>query len=775
MWIENDTRKAPRHDPELAVFPFDREGEEWLTMLRTAMEPGELGKLGSYELISEVARGGQSIVYRAFDATTKRDVALKIVRAGRLAPASVIARFQREIEATSRLEHPSIVVLYGAELLDGEPTLIMRWVDGLPFVQWAHASGRKLRDTVRACLAVCQAVHHAHQRGIIHRDLKPSNILVDADGRPYVLDFGLAKFEAQEHSDMTRDGQFLGTVEYAAPEQLASGAAVADVRSDIYSLGLMFDKAWQAGGGVDRDLRAIAAKATSEQPEDRYASVSTLEQDLSSWLSGQPVSARNANAFQRTVRLVRRRPAASLGAALTATALIVLTVFLGVQTYRYKAEAERANAVQRLFEGALTPREGALPSSSITVADALIQAAERLERAEDVPALTLAELHQTLAKRFASFGMWNRAEDQAIKAIELGEPLGRRAWPALAAAYRTRGTVTALRGDPDAVAYSDRSKNLIEQVHGRQSPEYADAMTEYVYSGWKTGLLPPEEIERLFADSLDLSQSLERGNPQGRAMTLRTFAEFLMERDRPEEALSALAQAQAVLDESPDPSRRTWTLTTVEYVTLLIRLKQYDTADRVLQSALARAQRVGDPLDESRLLWMLGELYEIAGGVDGATTSALTMLDRSIDRRLEIVAPEFVGKPGLLRWEELCRQGADQLIAPYRFAAAYAHVQFRSGEHDDAIALVDRLIELFPDGRDAPFALQCALEKAKMLSDMQRPNDAWILLESLKDRIEALPTEHTLHRQFEGLRESVSASRTPPASAKPSDAPFPPQ
>lgn len=773
MWTENDAKKTRLHDPELAVFPFDGEGEGWLTMLRAAMEPGELGRLGTYELVSEVARGGQSVVYRAFDTSTKRYVALKLVRAGRLAPASVIARFQREIEATSRLEHPSIVVLYGAELLDGEPTLIMRWVDGLPFVQWAHAPHRKIRDIVRASIDVCNAVHHAHQRGIIHRDLKPSNVLVDADGRPYVLDFGLAKFETQEHSDVTRDGQFVGTVEYAAPEQLANGAALSDVRSDVYSLGLMFNKAWQSVGRGDRDLRAIAAKATQALPEDRYASVNALEADLLSWLLGQPVSARNANAFQRMVRVVRRRPAASLGVALTAAALIVLTVFLGVQTHRYKSEAERASAVQRLFEGALTPREDAVPSSSITVADALIQAAERLGRAEDVPANTLAELHQTLAKRFASFGMWNRAEEQAIKAIEFGEPLGREAWPTLAAAYRTRGTVAALHGDARAVEYSERSKNFIEQVHGQHSPEFADALTEYVYSGWKTHALSSQKVEQLFNDSLNLSQSLDGGNPNGRAMTLRTFAEFLLEQDRPDEALSAMGQAQAVLDGASDSSRKAWTLTTVEYVTLLVRLNRFDKADHVLQSALTRAQQVGDRLCESRLLWIMGELREIYGGKDNAEPSGLAFLDQSIERRLAVLAPNFVGKSRLMQWEELCRQGADQLIAPYRFAAAYAQAQYRSGLHDDAMALLDRLIELYPDGRDAPFTLMCEIEKVRMLTSMQRPNDAWSLTESLQSRIELLPAGHLLRQQFDALRKGISTFRTP--STVQSESPSTPQ
>ena len=147
------------------IHPFD-DGDEWLGMLRIAEQPGELGTLGPYELISEVARGGQGVVYRAFDPSMKRYVALKVLRAGRLAPASVVARFQRELEATSRLEHPSIVVIYGAEILDNEMALIMRWVDGLPFVEWADAPGRELRDVVEACTCVSSRCSTASLRDI---------------------------------------------------------------------------------------------------------------------------------------------------------------------------------------------------------------------------------------------------------------------------------------------------------------------------------------------------------------------------------------------------------------------------------------------------------------------------------------------------------------------------------------------------------------------------------------------------------------------------------
>jgi len=173
------------------------------------------------------------------------------------------------------------------------------------------------------------------------------------------------------------------------------------------------------------------------------------------------------------------------------------------------------------------------------------------------------------------------------------------------------------------------------------------------------------------------------------------------------------------------------------------------------------------------LLWLMGELREIHGGKDNAETSGLAFLDQSIERRLAVLAPNFVGKSRLMQWEELCRQGADQLIAPYRFAAAYAQAQYRSGLHDDAMALLDRLIELYPDGRDAPFTLMCEIEKVRMLTSMQRPNDAWSLTESLQSRIELLPAGHLLRQQFDALRKGISTSRTP--STVQSESPSTPQ
>ncbi len=189
-------------------FGFGSGDDSWIVQLRNAVHSQALGNLGRYRLIEEVARGGQGVVYRAIDPDTHRQVAVKVVAAGRMASASRLSRVERELEAIAQLDHSSIVTLYSAEWIDGVPALIMKWVDGLPFNEWArrqdavtldHDGGdpvarpRSAIQIATTMIKICEGIQQAHQRGVIHRDLKPSNILVDSDDNPQILDFGLAK------------------------------------------------------------------------------------------------------------------------------------------------------------------------------------------------------------------------------------------------------------------------------------------------------------------------------------------------------------------------------------------------------------------------------------------------------------------------------------------------------------------------------------------------------------------------------------------------------
>ncbi|HEX6884426.1 MAG TPA: serine/threonine-protein kinase [Planctomycetota bacterium] len=325
---------------------FGFASERWLEVLRTAEAPPALGRLGPYELLEEAGRGGQGVVFRARQPGTGREIAVKRLLAGSFASPQTLRRFEREVEAAIALNHPGIVTVYGVERVEGAPLLAMEWVDGVPVTRWAAQRSRA--EVLRLFLLVCDAVQHAHQRGVLHRDLKPSNVLVDAAGRPRVLDFGLAKLASDSQATITASGDFLGTPAYAAPEQWRGEEL--DVRADVYALGtLLFEmltgrrlvegeglKALlQASASVTptrpsallrsipRELDAIVLQALATERPQRYQSVDALASDVRRFLAGEPVSAHPPGAWYLLRKLVaRNRLVSALAAALVLAILV---------------------------------------------------------------------------------------------------------------------------------------------------------------------------------------------------------------------------------------------------------------------------------------------------------------------------------------------------------------------------------------------------------------------------------------------------------------------
>jgi len=205
-------------------------------------------EIPGYEILEEIHRGGQGIVYRAVQLGTKREVALKVMLEGPLADEVTRRRFEREVELAASLRHPNIVTILDSGVSQGRYYFAMEYIDGLRLDRYLAQVRPSLRQTLQLFVKICEAVNFAHQRGVIHRDIKPPNILVDWAGEPHVLDFGLAKplqtADARESTVavVSVSGQLLGTVAYMSPEQTLGGQNV-DVRSDVYSLGVVFYEA----------------------------------------------------------------------------------------------------------------------------------------------------------------------------------------------------------------------------------------------------------------------------------------------------------------------------------------------------------------------------------------------------------------------------------------------------------------------------------------------------------------------------------------------------
>jgi TolB-like protein/cytochrome c-type biogenesis protein CcmH/NrfG len=323
--------------------------------VKTPAHAGELlGELGDYELLEEVGRGGQGVVYRAHQKSLNRTVALKVIGPGYWATEAHLKRFRREAEAAARLEHPGIVPIHEVGERDGSCYFSMGFVEGGQLDQVIKREPMSIRHAAELIAKVARTVHYAHEHGILHRDIKPGNILLDADGEPHLTDFGLARLVETE-STMTRTMEVLGTPSYMAPEQAVGNNAAVSSVTDVYGLGavlyqLLTGQPPFAGGttyetikllidteprpprvlnpNIDRELSAICLKCLEKDPKRRYSSALALAEDLEHWLKHEPIRAKPSGIFTHGRKWVQRKPAiaalvASLVALVAATSWIV--------------------------------------------------------------------------------------------------------------------------------------------------------------------------------------------------------------------------------------------------------------------------------------------------------------------------------------------------------------------------------------------------------------------------------------------------------------------
>jgi serine/threonine protein kinase/cytochrome c-type biogenesis protein CcmH/NrfG len=304
-----------------------------------------MSEFGDYELLEEIGRGGQAVVYRARQKSLNRIVALKLIGLGRWSSTPQLKRFRHEAEAAASLEHPQIVPIYEIGERDGFCYFSMQFIEGGRLDQILKRDSLAPGHAAELLVKIARTVQFAHEHGILHRDIKPGNILLDRQGEPHLTDFGLARLLEQE-STITHSSDVLGTPSYMSPEQAEGNNVRVSRATDVYGLGAVLYQLLTghppfAGGTtyetirlvldtqprqprlwnrkVDRDLSTICLKCLEKDPQRRYPSALALAEDLERWLRHEPIQARRTGIFTRGRKWVRRNPAiAALIAALAA-------------------------------------------------------------------------------------------------------------------------------------------------------------------------------------------------------------------------------------------------------------------------------------------------------------------------------------------------------------------------------------------------------------------------------------------------------------------------
>ncbi|HUN82002.1 MAG TPA: serine/threonine-protein kinase [Phycisphaerae bacterium] len=593
----------------------------------------EAPQIAGFSDFQEIRRGGQGVVYSAIQRSTKRRIAIKVLLDGAFASDSGRRRFEREIDLVAGLRHPHIVTVHDSGVTsDGRLYFVMEFVDGVPLDQFiGEHKKQSVEDTLGLFVKIGEAVNYAHLRGVIHRDLKPGNILVDKSGEPHVCDFGLAKTMDDSDADqaVSVTGQFMGSLPWASPEQL-DGSRTVDVRTDVYSLGVILYQAltgrfpYAVAGGIrqafdsimtaepprpstvtarlDDEIDTIVLKCLAKDRERRYQIAGELVSDLRHYLAGEPIQAKRDSAWytlRKTLRRYQVAAAVSGIVVIAASAALALSIRSQRAASRARDEArqetaERA-AIGSFLERMLTSVDPGRDGRSVRFLEVLNKAAAELDQKPmDQPAVE-AQIRRTLGTTYEALGLFEPAEIQLVRAQEIASR---------ALGERNRATLEIRSELPSVV-----------QFRGRL-----------------------EDAERIGRATLDAIRSAFGEDDRLTWRMMANLGEILSARSKASEAesilRSALAKQRRVLGESDLE-----TLATMDSLAVVLkRSDRLDEAEKLFRASLANRSKLVGPKDP-RILLTLSDLSLILDR-QGKFEESEAMQRQTLSLRREVLGEE---------------------------------------------------------------------------------------------------------------------------------------
>jgi serine/threonine protein kinase len=500
--------------------------------------------IGRYRIFRLVGQGGMGIVYEAEQEQPRRTVALKVIKSG-LADPKLVRRFEQESVALGRLQHPGIAQVYEAGTAESgfgpQPFFAMEFVHGKSLLEYAKAHQLSVRQRLELMAKICEAVHHAHQRGIIHRDLKPGNILVDETGQPKILDFGVARAtDSDAHATRQTDlGQLVGTLAYMSPEQVLADPLELDTRSDVYALGVILYEllagrlpyrisaklheavqtireeeptALRAVSSAYRgDIETIVGKALEKDKARRYPSAAELAADIRRYLQDQPIMARPSSAAYQLTKFARRHKALVLGVAAVFVVLIAGIIVSTREAARANAESATSRAISDFLQNDLLAQASAAnqsrpnnkPDPDLKVRTALDRAAARITGRFDRQPKVEAAIRYTIGQTYMDLGLYPEARTQFERALNLHRRVLGAENPVTLNTMGRIGYAAFQEGKyPEAESLLAKTLEMRRRVLGSEHPDTLSSMNYLGTVYWAEGKYA--QAEKTFSQTLEI-------------------------------------------------------------------------------------------------------------------------------------------------------------------------------------------------------------------------------------------------------------------------------